>query len=155
MWRLGIVFRGFHRLRVGRSIPDNVKLARSTSNTPRHDGGSGWALVDLRWSRPCCSVINGEAVVEVVVVGEHNVNVSCKINADIDELVSVGDRRVRVDVHSMVSECQAAICGYCKPDRVEAAVETRCLCCACDSAKRLVDVVVGCVDCKIPYLVLK
>src|SRR5438093_382173 len=70
-------------------------------------------------------------------------------------LVSVGDVRVRVDVHSMVSECQATICGYCKPDRVKAAVETCRLCCACDSAEGLVDVVVGWVDCEIPYLVLE
>src|SRR5438093_936418 len=70
-------------------------------------------------------------------------------------LVSVGDGRVRVDVHSMVSECQATIGRHCKPNRVKPTVETRRLCCACDSAQGLVDVVVPWVDCKIPYLVLE
>ena len=58
-------------------------------------------------------MIGGETIVEVVVIGEYKVNVSCQVNADVDKLVSVGDGRVRVDVRRMVSKCYAAISGYC------------------------------------------
>src|SRR3989440_2168590 len=100
-------------------------------------------------------MVCGETVVEVVVVGEDDVDVACLVDADVDELVTVGDTGARIDVDGVVCEGQASIGGDGQPDPVESTV------CACrlggcgDAAQRLVDVVVGGVDCDVAYSVLE
>src|SRR5438309_3483980 len=120
----GIIVWRVHAIVVGRAVPDNIQFARSTSNAPRHNGGSGWALVDLCWNRPARSLIRGEAVVEVVIITEYKIDISCHVDTDVNELVPVTHGSVRVDIHWMVGEGRAAVGGYCKPDRVQAAVAT-------------------------------
>ena len=70
-------------------------------------------------------MVCGETVVEVVVVGEDDVDVACVVDADVDELVTVGDTGARIDVDGVVCEGQASIGGDGQPDGVESTV------CAC------------------------
>src|SRR5207302_10938663 len=125
------------------------------SGAPWKYGSTGRGLVDLGRGRPCGSVVCGETVGEVVVVGEDDVDVACLVDADVDELVAVGDAGAGIDVDGVVCEGQASIGGDGEPDGVESTV------CACrlggcgDAAQRLVDVVVGGVDGEVAYCVLE
>src|SRR5207244_4986024 len=100
-------------------------------------------------------MVCGETVVEVVVVGEDDVGVAGVVDADVDELVTIGDAGAGIDVDGVVCEGQASIGGDGQPDGVESTV------CACglggcgDAAEGLVDVVVGGVDCEVAYCVLE
>ena len=76
---------------VGGSVPDHIQFARSTGDAPGHDCCAGGSLVDLGWSRPCGSMVCGEAVVEVVIVAEDDLYVSGLVNADVYELVPIED----------------------------------------------------------------
>jgi len=62
-----------------------------------------------------------EAVEHVVIVTIDGVDVACLVDAYVDELVPVADCRVGVDINRVVGEADAAVDGYCYPDRVRAA----------------------------------
>src|SRR5579863_10393352 len=95
------------------------------SDTPRHNGGIRWTLVDLHRRRPACAVIFGEAVVDVVVVAEYRVEVAHPVNAHIHELVAVGDGRGRIIIDHVVGEGFATISRNGHPHHVIATCTLR------------------------------
>src|SRR5207244_11941686 len=90
------------------------------SGAPGHYGSVGRCLADLVWSGPCLAECRAEAVVHVVVVGVDEVDVAGLVDADVDELVSVSDCGVRIDVDWIVSEAEPSVDGDCDPDGVGA-----------------------------------
>src|SRR5439155_20377735 len=73
---------------------------------------------------------------------------------DVDELVSVAYRRVRIDVYRIVGEAEATVDRDSDPDRMGSAAEAREFARISDAAEGLVDQVIGRINGKVSDLVL-
>src|SRR5205807_9815496 len=97
---------------------------------------------------------SADAVVHVMVVSIDKVDVAGLVDADVDELVSVAYRRVRIDVYRIVGEAEATVDRDSDPDRMGAAAEAREFARISDAAEGLVDQVIGRINGKVSDLVL-
>src|SRR5206468_3127210 len=104
----GVGVRGLLRAVVAGLVVDDVELAGVSGRRPREDLGAGLAG-DSVGAVPGRAVVPRERVVDVVVVGVDRVDVSGRVDRDVDELVAVVGLRAPVHVDRAIGEGAAAV----------------------------------------------
>ena len=132
-------------------------MTRIVGGAPGEDGCLGRRMVHLNDRRPVLSLIGRVAVIDVVIVTEHRVNVAGLVDAHVREIVIIADLIVGAVVHHVVGEALASISGNCHPDSVIGActgLTASYLTRVVDTIEGLVDVVATGIDHQIPDLIV-
>src|SRR5205085_10245969 len=95
---------------VRRLVVDDVDLAGVARRRPWEDLRPARGRDQVR-AAPRLPVILGERVVDVVVVGVDGIDVAGAVDGDVNELMPIADRWIRVDVDRIVGEGQSAVGG--------------------------------------------
>jgi len=144
-------------LEIRSSIIDDIDVTRIVGGAPGEDGCLGRRMVHLNDRRPVLSLIGRVAVIDVVIVTEHRVNVAGLVDAHVREIVIIADLIVGAVVHHVVGEALASISGNCHPDSVIGActgLTASYLTRVVDTIEGLVDDVATGIDHQIPDLVV-